>query len=149
MACSTVSTNSPHEQLCTYESCSILKKQESHLTFTVLRSDSVHQASVSMKNSDGCCLQIFDDVPPGAHWHCVRTVNMQPRLQVHCFAIDHKYTHTPYDGVHLWNGLHIVTATDDGMHLWDMGSGLLPLRPPLVFSKELAIRGSQVLAVLG
>jgi len=97
----------------------------------------------------GCCLQIFDDVPPGAHWHCVRTVNMQPRLQVHCFAIDHKYTHTPYDGVHLWNGLHIVTATDDGMHLWDMGSGLLPLRPPLVFSKELAIRGSQVLAVLG
>ena len=49
MACSTVSTNSPHEQLCTYESCSILKKQESHLTFIVLRSDSVHQAPVSMK----------------------------------------------------------------------------------------------------
>ena len=40
----------------------------------------------------GCCLQIFD-IPDGAYWHCVRTVNMQPGLQVHCFAI-HKYGRT-------------------------------------------------------
>ena len=99
----------------------------------------------------GCCLQIFSDgaytdvVPDGAYWHCVRTVNMQPGLQVHCFAI-HKYGRTldyPY-----WC-LQIVTAAEDGMHFWDMGNGLQLLKPPFHFSETLARNGSRVLAVLG
>ena len=92
----------------------------------------------------GCCLQIFE-IPDGAYWHCVRTVNMQPGLQVHCFAI-HKYGHTldyPY-----WC-LQIVTAAEDGMHFWDMGNGLQLLKPPFHFSETLARNGSRVLAVLG
>ena len=92
----------------------------------------------------GCCLQIFD-IPDGAYWHCVRTVNMQPGLQVHCFAI-HKYGRTldyPY-----WC-LQIVTAAEDGMHFWDMGNGLQLLKPPFHFSETLARNGSRVLAVLG
>ena len=92
----------------------------------------------------GCCLQIFD-IPDGAYWHCVRTVNMQPRLQVHCFAI-HKYGRTldyPY-----WC-LQIVTAAEDGMHFWDMGNGLQLLKPPFHFSETLARNDSRVLAVLG
>ena len=92
----------------------------------------------------GCCLQIFD-IPDGAYWHCVRTVNMQPGLQVHCFAI-HKYGRTldyPY-----WC-LEIVTAAEDGMHFWDMGNGLQLLKPPFHFSETLARNGSRVLAVLG
>ena len=92
----------------------------------------------------GCCLQIFD-IPDGAYWHCVRTVDMQPGLQVHCFAI-HKYGRTldyPY-----WC-LQIVTAAEDGMHFWDMGNGLQLLKPPFHFSETLARNGSQVLAVLG
>ena len=94
----------------------------------------------------GCCLQIFD-IPDGAYWHCVRTVNMQPGLQVHCFAI-HTYGHT-WDGAHFWDGMHIVTAAEDGMHFWDMGSGLRLLKPPFHFSETLARNGSRVLAVLG
>ena len=99
----------------------------------------------------GCCLQIFADgaytdvVPDGAYWHCVRTVNMQPGLQVHCFAI-HKYGRTldyPY-----WC-LQIVTAAEDGMHFWDMGNGLQLLKPPFHFSETLARNDSRVLAVLG
>ena len=99
----------------------------------------------------GCCLQIFADgaytdvVPDGAYWHCVRTVNMQPGLQVHCFAI-HTYGHT-WDGAHFWDGMHIVTAAEDGMHFWDMGSGLRLLKPPFHFSETLARDFSQVLAV--
>ena len=92
----------------------------------------------------GCCLQIFD-IPDGAYWHCVRTVNMQPGLQVHCFAI-HKYGRTldyPY-----WC-FQIVTAAEDGMHFWDMGNGLQLLKPPFHFSETLARNGSRVLAVLG
>ena len=92
----------------------------------------------------GCCLQIFD-IPDGAYWHCVRTVNMQPGLQVHCFAI-HKYGRTldyPY-----WC-LQIVTAAEDGMHFWDMGNGLQLLKPPFHFSETLARNDSRVLAVLG
>ena len=92
----------------------------------------------------GCCLQIFD-IPDGAYWHCVRTVNMQPGLQVHCFAI-HKYGHTldyPY-----WC-LQIVTAAEDGMHFWDMGNGLQLLKPPFHFSETLARNDSRVLAVRG
>ena len=91
-----------------------------------------------------CCLQIFE-LLDGADWHCVRTVNMQPGLQVHCFAI-HTYGHTrdyPY-----WC-LQIVTATEDGMHFWDMGIGVRLLKPSLHFSETLARNGSQVLAVLG
>ena len=93
-----------------------------------------------------CCLQIFE-LPDGAYWHCVRTVNMQPGLQVHCFAI-HTYGHT-WDGAHFWDGMQIVTATEDGMHFWDMGNGLRLLKQPLHFSETLAKNGSQVLAVLG
>ena len=92
----------------------------------------------------GCCLQIFD-IPDGAYWHCVRTVNMQPGLQVHCFAI-HKYGRTldyPY------GCFQIVTAAEDGMHFWDMGNGLQLLKPPFHFSETLARNGSRVLAVLG
>ena len=91
-----------------------------------------------------CCLQIFE-LPDGAYWHCVRTVNMQPGLQVHCFAI-HKYGRTldyPY-----WC-LQIVTAAEDGMHFWDMGNGLQLLKPPFHFSETLARNDSRVLAVLG
>ena len=101
----------------------------------------------------GCCLQIFADgaytdvVPDGAYWHCVRTVNMQPGLQVHCFAI-HTYGHT-WDGAHFWDGMHIVTAAENCMHFWNMGSGLRLRKPPLHFSETLARNGSQVLAVLG
>ena len=94
----------------------------------------------------GCCLQIFEHTHPAA-WHCVRTVNMQPGLQVHCFAI-HTYGHT-WDGAHFWDGMHIVTAAEDGMHFWDMGSGLRLRKPPFHFSETLARNGSQVLAVLG
>jgi len=93
-----------------------------------------------------CCLQIFE-LPDGAYWHRVRIVNMQPGLQVHCFAI-HTYGHT-WDGAHFWDGMHIVTAAEDGMHFWDMGSGLRLLKPPFHFSETLAFNGSQVLAVLG
>ena len=83
----------------------------------------------------------------GADWQCVRTVNMQPGLQVHCFAI-HTYGHT-WDGAHSWDGMQIVTATEDGMHFWDMGIGVRLLKPSFRFSETLARNGSQVLAVLG
>ena len=77
---------------------------------------------------------------------------MQPGLQVHCFAI-HTHGHTwdgvPWDGVRFWHGMHIVTATEDGMHFWDMGNGLQLLKPPFHFSETLARNGSRVLAVLG
>ena len=107
----------------------------------------------------GSCLQIFSDgpytdvVPDGAYWHCVRTVNMQPGLQVHCFAI-HTYGHT-WDGAHFWDGMQIVTAAEDvntdqmSIVFWDMGSGLRLLKPPFHFSETLARDFSQVLAVLG
>ena len=99
----------------------------------------------------GCCLQIFDSVD-SSYWHRVRSVNMQPGLQVHCFAI-HTHGHTwdgvPWDGVRFWHGMHIVIATEEGMHVWDMGSGLRLLKQPLHFSETLAKNGSQVLAVLG
>ena len=106
-------------------------------------SDDGYQTMTTVENYQ-CYLQIFE-LPDGAYWHCVRTVNMQPGLQVHCFAI-HKYGHTldyPY-----WC-LQIVTAAEDGMHFWDMGSGLRLLKQPLHFSETLAKNGSQVLAVLG
>ena len=93
-----------------------------------------------------CCLQIFE-LLDGAYWHRVRIVNMQPGLQVHCFAI-HTYGHT-WDGAHFWDGMQIVTATEDGMHFWDMGIGVRLLKPSFHFSETLAFNGSQVLAVLG
>ena len=106
-------------------------------------SDDGYQTMTTVENYQ-CCLQIFE-LPDGAYWHCVRTVNMQPGLQVHCFAI-HKYGRTldyPY-----WC-LQIVTAAEDGMHFWDMGNGLQLLKPPFHFSETLARNDSRVLAVLG
>ena len=108
-------------------------------------SDDGYQTMTTVENYQ-CCLQIFE-LPDGAYWHCVRTVNMQPGLQVHCFAI-HTYGHT-WDGAHFWDGMHIVTAAENGMHFWNMGSGLRLRKPPLHFSETLARNGSQVLAVLG
>ena len=75
-------------------------------------SDDGYQTMTTVENYQ-CCLQIFE-LPDGAYWHCVRTVNMQPGLQVHCFAI-HTYGHT-WDGAHFWDGMHIVTAAENGMH---------------------------------
>ena len=108
-------------------------------------SDDGYQTMTTVENYQ-CCLQIFE-LPDGAYWHRVRTVNMQPGLQVHCFAI-HTYGHT-WDGAHFWDGMHIVTAAENGMHFWNMGSGLRLRKPPLHFSETLARNGSQVLAVLG
>ena len=80
---------------------------------------------------------------------------MQPELQVHCFAIDHTHTDATYDGTRSWNGLRIVTVTDDGMHVWDMDTGSLlrqwntTSQSDTCFPNQLASTGSQVLAVLG
>ena len=102
----------------------------------------------------GCCLQIFYR-RLCSHYVHARTVYMQPELQVHCFAIDHTHTDATYDGTRSWNGLRIVTVTDDGMHVWDMDTGSLlrqwntTSQSDTCFPNQLASTGSQVLAVLG